>query len=126
MQAPRERAVVDGAAARLVAVIQNRHRVRAHARVRPPGDRLALPVRAKFLPLEIAQFVVRVEVRSGQARAALQANDFHARFAKLGREYPADRAHTDDDDICFFGCHGSCPPRWTFGLLLAGRSWARA
>jgi hypothetical protein len=43
-------------------------------------------VRAQLLPLEVAQFIVRREVRGGETRAALQANHFHARFAKLGRE----------------------------------------
>ena len=88
VKAPRDRAVVDGAAARLVAVILHRDRVRARIRVRPPGDGLALDVRAQVLPLEVAQFVMRVEVCGRQTRAALQPNDFHARFAELGRENP--------------------------------------
>ena len=28
-------------------------------------------------------------------------------LARLGREFPARCAHTDDDDISLFGCHGS-------------------
>ena len=42
VEAPRDRAVVDGAAARLVAVVLRRDRGRARIRVRPPGDGLAL------------------------------------------------------------------------------------
>ena len=110
MHAPRERAIVDRASARLIAVIQNRHRVRARAGIWPPSDGLALNVRAKFLPLKITQFIVRVEVRGAKARATLQANDFHSRFAKFGREDSADRSNTNDDDIRFFGCHCLCPP----------------
>ena len=118
MHAPGKRAVVHRAAARLIAVIQDGHRVRAHAGIWPPGNWLALPVRAKLLPLEIAQLVVRVEVRSGKARAALEANDFHSRFAEFGRENSADRAHADNDDIRFFGGHGLCPPYWALGHCL--------
>src|SRR5580700_5774864 len=106
VHAPGEGAVVDSAAARLVAVIENCHWVRSGARIWPPGDGLALPVRAKILPLEISQFIVRVKVRGGEARAALEADDFHSRFSKLGCENTAHRAHADDDDICFFDCHG--------------------
>ena len=53
-----------------------------------------------------------------QARTALEADDFHAGFAELGREDPAGRADADDDDIGLFGCHGSCPPQRGFGLRL--------
>ena len=126
VKAPRDRAVVDRAAACLIAVIQHRERIRARLRVRPPGDGLALRVRAQILPLEIAQFVLRLEIRGGEARAALQADHFHARFAKLRREYPARRAHADDDDIRFFGCHGSCPPLRPLGPRLQADQWARA
>ncbi len=110
MKAPRERAVVDGAAAGLVAVVQNREWVRAHTIVLPPGDRHAFRVRAQFLPLEVAQFIVRAEVRGLKARAALQANDFHACLAEFGREDPACRAHSDDDNISLFDCHGLSLP----------------
>ena len=64
----------------------------------------------RVLALEIAQFVVRLEVCGGQARAAFQADDFHARFAEFGREDAARRADADDDDVRFFGCHGSALP----------------
>jgi hypothetical protein len=50
---------------------------------------------------------VRVEVLGGETRAALEPDDFHARFAELGRENAAGRAHADDHDIGFFGGHGS-------------------
>src|SRR5258708_7551986 len=106
MHAPGECAVVNCASACLIAVIQYAHRVRSHAGMGPPGDGLALPVWAKLLPLEVTQFIMRIEIRGAKARAALQANDFHSRFAKLGREDSPDRAHANNDDICFFGCHG--------------------
>src|SRR6266403_5919162 len=112
VKAPRERAVVDGAAARLVAVVQDWERVRAHTGVRPPGDGHALRVRAQFLPLEVAQFIVRAEIRGLQTRAALQANDFHACLAEFGCEDPACRAHSDDDYISLFDCHGLSLPHW--------------
>src|SRR5262244_3721242 len=111
MQAPLYGAVVDGTAARLIAVVLHRDRSRRRVRIGPPGDGLTLDVRAQILALEIAQFVVRVEVLRGQARSALQADDLHARLAELGGEDAACRAHADDDDVGFFGCHGSCPPR---------------
>src|SRR5262249_19157372 len=103
--------VRSGPAAALVAVVLVRDRLCGHVRIGPPGDGLTLDVRAQILALEIAQFVVRVEVLSGQARPALQADDLHARFAELGCEDAACRAHADDDDVGFFGCHGSRPPR---------------
>src|SRR6266550_5420380 len=112
MKAPRERAVVDGAAARLVAIVQDWERVRAHIGVRPPGDRHAPRVRAQFLPLEVAQFIVRAEVRGLKTWAALQANDFHARLAEFGREDPACRDHSYNNDVSFFGCHGLPLPDW--------------
>src|SRR5262244_1588909 len=111
MQAPLYGAVVDGAAARLVAVVLHRDRICRRVRIGPPGDGLTLDVRAQILALEIAQFVVRVEVLSSQARPALEADDLHARLAELGCEDAARRAHADDDDVGFFGCHGSPPPR---------------
>ena len=118
VKAPGDCAVVHGTAARLVAVIENRERIRARLRVRPPGDRLALRVRAQVLSLEVAQFIERAEVRSGQARPALQPNNLHACFAQLGRENPPCGAHTDDDDIGFFGGHRSCLPRRALTLRL--------
>ena len=118
MHAPRKRAVMDGPAAGLIAVIQNVHGVRARACVGTPRHRLALPVRAKILPLEVTQFIVRVEIRGAESRAALQANDLHSRLAQLSREDSSDRAHTNDHDICFLGCHCLSPPRRAFGYGL--------
>src|SRR5580700_11339849 len=118
MHAPGERAVVDGATACLIAVIQDAHWMRAGAGVWPPGYGLTFPIRAQLLPLEVPQFIVRVEIRGAEARAALQTHDFHSRFAELGREYPPDRAHSDDDHICFFDCHGLCPSRRAFVYCL--------
>ena len=109
---------MDGAAACLIAVILNRKRFRFRVRIRPPSDRLALYVRAQFLPLEVAQFIERAEVHGGQTRAALQTYDFHARFAQLGRQNSARRPHSDDDDISLFDCHGSALPLLVFGLRL--------
>src|SRR5437899_11142088 len=90
----------------LVAVIQARERIRALIRIPPPGDRLTLYIRPQVAPLEIAQLIVRTEVRRSQTRAALEANDLHARFAEFGREYPSRGSHTDNDDIRPFRCHG--------------------
>ena len=114
VQAPRHRAVMDGAAAGLVAVALGRDRGRAHIGIPPPGDGLALRVRAQILPLEVAQFIVRVEVLGGETRAALEPDDFHARFAELGREDSAGRAHAHDDDVGFFRCHGFRSPIGTW------------
>src|ERR1035437_422548 len=112
VKAPRECAVMDGAATCLVAIIQNRERVRAYIRVRPPSDGMALHVGAQLLPLEVAQFIVRGEVRRGKPRTALQADDFHPGFARLGREYPSCRTNTDDDHSRLLNCHGSSLPLW--------------
>src|SRR6516164_2726751 len=117
-------AVVDGAPARLIAVVLHRDRSRRRVRIGPPGDGLTLGVRAQILALEIAQFIVWVEVLSGQARPALQADDLHARLAELGCEDTACRARADDDNIGFFGCHGSHPP--VSRLWPAGRRWGAA
>src|SRR5262244_1042572 len=124
MQAPLYGAVVDGTAARLIAVVLHGDRSRRCVGIGPPGDGLTLDVRAQILALEIAQFIVRVEVLGGQARPALQADDLHARLAELGCEDTACRAHADDDNIGFFGCHGSYPP--VSPLWPAGRRWAAA
>src|SRR2546426_4650612 len=98
--------------ARLITIIQNRKWLRCRIGVRPPGHRLAFCVWTQILPLEVPQFVLRAEVRGGQPWATLEANDFHARFAKLGCEYSAYRAHSDNDDISLFSCHSSCPLRY--------------
>jgi hypothetical protein len=120
VHAPRHRAVVHRAAARLVAVILHRDRRRACIAVRPPGDGLALDVRPQILALEVAQLVVRVEVLRREARAALEPDHLHASLAELGRENAARRAHADDDDIGFFGGHvtTSASESWT---AIAGR-----
>jgi hypothetical protein len=109
---------MHGAAAGLVAVVEHRHRVRARILVRPPGHGLAFDVRTQILALEVAQLVMRVEVLSGQAWAALEPDHLHAGFAEFGRENAARRADPNDDDIGLFGCHGSCPPGRGFGLSL--------
>ena len=97
------------ATACLVAVVQNGHWIRARIGIRPPGDGLALGIRPQLLPLKIAQFVMRAEIRRLKSRAALQANHFHARLAKFGREYSASRANSNDDDVRFFGGHVIIP-----------------
>src|SRR5262249_26297612 len=111
VQAPGHCAVVDRAAAGLIAVAQRRQRPCAGIGVRPPGDRLALDVRAQILALKVPQLVLRAEIRGLEAWAALEPNDLHAGFAELGREDAAGRAHADDDDIGLAGCHGSSPAR---------------
>jgi hypothetical protein len=78
---------------------------RARVGVRPPSDGLAFRVRAQVLPLEIAQFVLRGEIRGGVPRAALETDDLHAGLAELGREYSAGPSDPDNDDIGFFNCH---------------------
>ena len=105
MKAPRDGPIMDRPAAGLIAIVQNGKRLRGRVRTRAPGHRLALCVWTQILPLEVTQFVLTAEIRRAQARATLQANDFHSCFAKLGGEYSAYSAHTDDDDIRFFGCH---------------------
>src|SRR4029077_17751706 len=111
VEAPRHRAVMHGAAAGLVAVVLRRDRVRGGFRVRPPGDRHALGVGPQILALEIAQFVVRLEVGGFQPRAALEPDHFHAGFAELGRENATGGADADDDHIGFFYRHGLAPSR---------------
>jgi hypothetical protein len=63
-------------------------------------------MRTQILPLEIAQFVEGGEIRSRVTRAALEADDLHARFGELRGEYSTRRADADDDDIRFLGRHG--------------------
>src|SRR5262249_8507945 len=110
VEAPGNGAVVNCPAARLIAVIEPRKRVRALFRVCAPRDRLAFHVRTQIAPLEISQFVLRAEVRRGQTWAAFQADDLHTRLAEFCSEDSAHRAHADDDDIRFFSCpHGSLP-----------------
>ena len=105
VQAPRERAVVHGAAARLVAVVLVRGRVGARSCIGPPGDGRALDVGAQVLALEVAQ-LVELEVRGLEARAALEPDHLHAGLAELGRQHAAGGAHADDDHISLFGRHG--------------------
>jgi hypothetical protein len=106
---------VNRAAARLVAVIQDADRVRAHATVRPPRDRLALVVRAQILPLEVAQFIQAREVRGVVTRTAFEGDDLHARLGELRRDDSTGGARADDDDIRFLGGHDS--GRWRFAGL---------
>ena len=65
MEAPGKRAIVDGAAAGLIAVIQNRERLRLGFCIRAPSHRLALRTGTQFLTLEVTQFVERAEILSG-------------------------------------------------------------
>ena len=106
VEAPRHRAVMHGAAAGLVAVVLRRDRRARRVGVRPPRDRHALGIGPQILALEIAQLVVRLEVRGLQARAALEPDHLHAGLAELGGENPARGADADDDDIGLFRCHG--------------------
>jgi hypothetical protein len=96
---------MDRAAARLIAVVLHRERVGARIGVRPPGNGLALDIRAQVLPLEVAQFVVCGEIRGRKTRTTLQADDFHASLAELGCEDSPGRTDADDDDISLFDCH---------------------
>ena len=64
----------------------------------------------QILALEIAQLVVRLEIRGLEPRAALEPDHFHAGLAELGGEDAAGGADADDHDIGFFGCHGSALP----------------
>ena len=63
----------------------------------------------QILALEIAQFVMRLEVGGLEPRAALEPDHFHAGLAELGGEDAAGRADADDDDIGFFDRHGFSP-----------------
>src|SRR6202008_2305584 len=57
MQAPGERAVMDGAATRLMTVVLVRRGARLGAGIGPPGDRRLLDVRPQILALEVAQLI---------------------------------------------------------------------
>jgi hypothetical protein len=96
---------MNRAAPRLRAIVQRLQRDRARVRVGAPRDRLAFPIRAKVLALEIAEFVMRLEILRLEARTAFEADDPHARFAELRRKNAAGAAYADDDDIGFFDCH---------------------
>ena len=116
------RAVMHGAAAGLVAVVL--HAASGSARALAFGRQVTgwrFDVRAQILALEVAQLVMRVEVLGLEPRAALEPDHLHAGFAELGRENAARRADADDDDIGFFGCHGSGPPQSRFWTAPAGR-----
>src|SRR5438477_8503905 len=106
MEAPGKRAIVDRAAAGLIAVIQNRERLRLGFCIRAPSHRLALRTGTQFLALEVTQFVERAEILGSEARAAFEANHFHTRFAEFGGEDSTDCAYTQDDDVSFFSSHG--------------------
>src|SRR2546421_5409410 len=96
---------MHSSAACLITVIQDWERSRMRIRIWPPGYGLTLCVWTQILPLEITQLVLRAEVGSGQARAAFQADDFHAGLPQLRGKDSAHCAHTDDDDIRLFSCH---------------------
>jgi len=68
--------------------------------------------------LEVAQFVVRSEVGGIQARAALQADDFHASFGEFSGKNSARRAHAYDNGVSLLGGHGSALPFRSAGLGL--------
>ena len=80
---------MHGAAPGLVAVVLPHNGDRAAIGVRPPGDGLAFRIGPQIELLEVAQFIMWVEVLGLEARPALEANDFHSRLAELGRENPA-------------------------------------
>jgi len=124
VHAPGHGAVMDGAAAGLIAVILHRERRSAGIGVGPPGDGLAFDVGSQILALEIAQLVVRLEVLRGETRAALEPDHLHAGLAELGGEDAARSANADDHNIGFLDCHGVTPSRF-FWPATAGRQWAR-
>src|SRR6202043_1271352 len=132
VKAPGKRAVVDRAASRLIAVIQNRHRLGICFCVGPPSNGLPFGIGAQLLALEIAQFIERAEVLGCKARTSFETDHFHAGFAEFGGEYSTHCAYTHDDDICFFGGHELTPSVRKFWPELAmltapvTRSWARA
>jgi hypothetical protein len=68
---------------------------------------LAPHVWPEILPLEIPQFVMRVEVLRGQPWSAFEAHHLHSRFSELGRKNTARRPYADNHDISLFRCHGS-------------------
>src|SRR5262245_39570591 len=110
METPGYRAVMHGAAARLVAVALRGDRRRTRFGVGTPGDGLAAHVRTEVLTLEVAQLVLRGEVPRRKPRAAFEPNDLETGFCELGCEDTACCADADDDDVCLFRCHGSGPP----------------
>ena len=100
------------AAARLIAVVQHAQRRRARIPIRPPGDRLALRVRARVLALEEAQLVHRLEVRLHMTRPTLECDHTHAGLRELGRENGAGSPYADDDDIGSLGRHLTHSALW--------------
>src|SRR5262249_12350331 len=107
MQAPRYGAIVDGAPARWVAVVLRGNPPRPFVPFRPPRHWLPFHIWPQVLPLEIAQ-LVKLEIRGLQPWTTLQPDHLEAGLAELGRHDAADSAHSDDDHISLFGCHGSC------------------
>ena len=107
VHAPGHRAIVDGAASRLIAIVLDGDGCGPRIAVGSPGNGLALDVGAQILPLEITQLIVRIKVLRGEPRTALEPDHFHSRFAELGRKNTARCAHADNDDIGLFRCHGS-------------------
>src|SRR5262245_27503109 len=99
MEAPRDGAIVDRAAAGLIAIALGRNRCRTRACIGPPRHRLALGVRTQVLALEVAQLVLRGEVLGAPAWAALETDHLHAGLAKLGRENATSGADADNDNI---------------------------
>src|SRR5690242_292794 len=115
---------MDGTAAGLIAVVENRHGMCGSIRVWPPSHRLALDIRPQILALEIAQFVMWLEVRRFQSRAALETDDLHARLGEFGGKNATGSSDTYDHQICFFGCHSSA--LLTLWPVPEGRRSARA
>ena len=73
MHAPGYRAIVDGAASRLIAIVLDRDGCGPRIAVGSPGNGLAFDVGAQILPLEITQLIVRIKVLCGESRTALRA-----------------------------------------------------
>src|ERR1700730_3490995 len=107
VHAPGYRAIVDGAASRLIAIVLDRDGCGPRIAVGSPGNGLAFDIGAQILPLEITQLIVRIKVLCGESRTALDPDHFHSRFAELGRKNTAGCTNADNDNIGLFSCHGS-------------------
>src|SRR3954447_10798372 len=100
---------MNGAAAGLVAVTQHPVDARTRVGIRAPRYWVMVGQRSQIEALEVAQLIVRLEIRSLQARAAFEADHFHPNFCELGGDDAPRRAGADDNNVCFFGCHETAP-----------------